>query len=125
MEMIHQLFAVIILSLAVASVSWTVTQEEIFREFRDYCEKKSEASKNLMGKKFFYLFICEYCFSHWVGLVFIVLSGFALLFNDWRGRIIAFFVIPWVSNQFMSLYRRLRVDIKHEKLLADEVEKNL
>jgi hypothetical protein len=125
MEMIHQLFAVFILSLAVASVSWTVTQEEIFREFRDYCEKKSEASKNLMGKKFFYLFICEYCFSHWVGLVFIVLSGFALLFNDWRGRIIAFFVIPWVSNQFLSLYRRLRVDIKHEKLLADEVEKNL
>jgi hypothetical protein len=125
MEMIHQLFAVFILSIAVASVSWTVTQEEIFREFRDYCEKKSEASKNLMGKKFFYLFICEYCFSHWVGLVFIVLSGFALLFNDWRGRIIAFFVIPWVSNQFMSLYRRLRVDIKHEKLLADEVEKNL
>lgn len=124
MEMIQQLFTVLVLSLAVASVSWTVTQEEIFSEFREYCQRRSEASKNLLGKKFFYLFTCEYCFSHWVGLVFVALGGFTLLFDDWRGPIIAFFVVPWVANQFMSLYRRLRVEIKHEKLLADAVEKN-
>jgi len=28
-------------------------------------------------------------------------------------------VTPWIANQFMSLYRRLRVGIKHENVLAE------
>ena len=33
---------------------------------------------------------------------------------------VAFFLLPWVANQWMSIYRLLRVDIKHENALADE-----
>ncbi|MBA3770876.1 MAG: hypothetical protein H0X08_10350, partial [Blastocatellia bacterium] len=76
-------------------------------------------------RKFFYVFTCEYCFSHWVTLALLVLTGFRLLIDDWRGWVIAFFVIPWIANQWMSLYRRLRVDIKHENLLAEEVKENV
>jgi hypothetical protein len=47
------------------------------------------------------------------------------LIDDWRGYVLAFFAIPWIANQMMSIYRRLRVDIKHEDLLAKEVEKKL
>jgi hypothetical protein len=36
--------------------------------------------------------------------------------------VIAFFALPWLANQWMSLYRRLRVDIKHENALAEKVE---
>ena len=36
--MAQTIFYLVILSLAVASVAWTVTQEEIFREPREYCE---------------------------------------------------------------------------------------
>jgi hypothetical protein len=114
-----QIFWLIILSFAVASVSWTVTQEEVFGEFHDFCKRKRDGSKRLFARKFFYVFTCEYCFSHWVTLLFLILSGYRLLFNDWRGYVIAFFVLPWIANQFMSIYRRLRVGIKYENALAE------
>ncbi|HTH50568.1 MAG TPA: hypothetical protein VL501_01460, partial [Pyrinomonadaceae bacterium] len=117
--MAETIFYLIILSLAVASVAWTVTQEEIFREPREYCEECSKRSKNFFARKFFYVFTCEYCFSHWVTLFFLVVTGFKLVFEDWRGYLIAFFVLPWLANQWMSIYRRLRVSIKSENLEAE------
>ena len=115
----NQIYWLIILSFAVASVAWTVTQEELFGEFHGICKRRSEHSKTVFGRKFFYVFTCEYCFSHWVTLFFLILTGFQLLFNDWRGYVIAFFTIPWIANQLMSIYRRLRVGIKYENALAE------
>lgn len=118
-----QIFWLAILSMVVASIAWTVTQEEIFREWREAFEKKSKAAKNILVKKFFYVFTCEYCFSHWVTILILILTEFRVLIDDWRGVILAFFILPWLANQWMSLYRRLRVDIKHEAALAEVVEK--
>lgn len=118
----EQIFWLIILSMAVASVAWTVTQEEIFREWREKCEDKSKTCGNILQRKFFYVFTCEYCFSHWVTILILIFTGFQLLLADWRGYILAFFILPWLANQWMSLYRRLRVAIKHENLLAEEVK---
>jgi len=114
-----QIFWLIILAAVVASIAWTVTQEEIFREWREVCADKSKSCNKLLERKFFYVFTCEYCFSHWVTVVILILTGFRLLIDDWRGYILAFFVIPWISNQLMSIYRRLRVGIKHEDALAE------
>lgn len=120
-----QIFWLAILSMTVACIAWTVTQEEIFREWRDYCQDRCDKCESLPKRKFFYVFTCEYCFSHWTTVVILILTGFKLLIDDWRGYVIAFFVIPWLANQMMSVYRRLRVGIKHENLLAKEVEENL
>ena len=120
MNVADQVYWLIILSLAVASVSWTVTQEEIFREPREAAGKRSRAAKSMLVRKFFYVFTCEYCFSHWVTLFFLIITGYQLVFEDWRGYLIAFFVLPWIANQWMSLYRRLRVGIKHEDALAEQ-----
>lgn len=120
--MAEQIFWLLILSIVVASISWTVTQEEIFSEWREYCKDKSKTSGNLLRRKFFYVFTCEYCFSHWVSLLLLILTGFRILIDDWRGYILAFFLLSWLANQWMSLYRRLRIDIKHENLLAEKVE---
>jgi hypothetical protein len=117
-----QIFWLVILSIVVASIAWTVTQEEIFREPREWCESYSDCASNIFVRKFFYVFTCEYCFSHWVTLLILFLTGFQLLFNDWRGYVLAFFAMPWIANQFMSLYRRLRIDIKHENLKAEVVK---
>lgn len=125
MPILEQIYWLIGLSIVVASVAWTVTQEEIFREPREYCAKRSENCKSIFERKFFYIFTCEYCFSHWVTLFFLFLTGFQLLLNDWRGYILAFFAIPWLANQWMSIYRRLRVGIKHENLQAKVVEEKL
>ncbi len=111
--------------MIVASIAWTITQEEIFREIRDTCEDKSEKCDSILQRKFYYVFNCEYCFSHWVTILLLLLTGFQLLIDDWRGYILAFFAIPWMANQWMSLYRRLRVDIKHENVKAKVIEKEL
>jgi hypothetical protein len=122
MHMTDTIFRLIILSLVVSSIAWTVTQEEIFREFHDSCAERSKSSKSFLARKFFYLFTCEYCFSHWVTIGVLILTGFKLLFEDWRGYVIAFFVLPWLANQFMSIYRRLRIGIKREKVMTKKVE---
>jgi len=124
MPLLEQIYSLIILSLAVAAVAWTVTQEEIFSEPRDYCKRQSTEAPSLLQRKFFYLFTCEYCFSFWAGLFFIILTNFKLLADDWRGYVLAYFVIPWLANQWMSLYRRLRVGIKYENALAENEEEN-
>lgn len=122
MEIIKEIYILIILSFAVASIAWTVTQEAIFGEWREYCSKRTEDSKSLLLRKFFYVWTCEYCFSHWVTLIVILLSGFRLLIDDWRGYVLAFFVLPWIANQWMSLYRRLRVEIKQENAIVEKIE---
>src|SRR5205085_981425 len=114
----EQIFWLIILAIVVASIAWTVTQEEIFREWRQAFKERSETAPNILTRKFFYVWTCEYCFSHWVTLVILLLTGFRLLIDDWRGYILAFFATTWVANQFMSLYRLIRVEVKHENLLA-------
>lgn len=118
----ESIYTLLILSIAVASIAWTVTQEEIFAEPREFCLRRSEHGSNLIARKFFYVFTCEYCFSHWAGLFIIAITGFHLIFADWRGYLIAFFVLSWLANQWMSLYRRLRVGIKYGNALAENEE---
>jgi hypothetical protein len=56
----HQFGFLLLLGLAVACVSWTVTHEEVFREPGEYCKDKSQNCKPLYQRKFFYLFTCEF-----------------------------------------------------------------
>ena len=123
MLMLTQLYWLLLLSLVVASISWTVTQEEIFKEPREAAKKRSEKSSNILVRKFFYVWTCEYCFSHWVTIAVLLITGFKLLFDDWRGYLISFFILPLLANFWMSLYRRLRVEIKHENALAEIAKK--
>jgi len=111
----QQIVWLVILAIPIACVAWTVTKEEVFKEPREFFQNKSKRSPSLLVRKFFYLFTCEYCFSHWVTLFFILLTRYKLLLDDWRGYLISFFAIVWLANAYMSLYSRLRVDIHMEK----------
>ncbi len=66
-------------------------------------------------RKFFYLFTCEYCFSHYITLFFICFTHYTLLINDWRGYIIAGFALVWIANVYMSLFALIRQDISKDK----------
>lgn len=116
MELTQQVVNLLLLALPVACIAWTVTHEEIFREPREYCVKKSKECRKLYERKFFYLFTCEYCFSHYIALFFILLTGFKLVLDDWRGYIIAFFALVWMANFYMTLFGILRQMLKVEKL---------
>ena len=108
-----------LLALPIASVSWTVTHEEVFREPRDFCKDKSERCRPLLLRKFFYLFTCEYCFSHYVTLIFLWITRFTLLYSGWRGYLVSWLSLVWVANFYMSAYNRLRLDIKHENVTIE------
>jgi hypothetical protein len=121
---VQQLVGLLILGIPVACVSWTTTHEEIFREPREYCATQSKSARTLFRRKFFYLLTCEYCFSHYVAAAFIALSGFELLLPGWRGYVIAWLSLVWIANIYMSIFGRLRLEIKHERLEIAATEKD-
>ena len=67
-------------------------------------------------RKFFYLFTCEYCFSHYVTVFALWMTGFHFLLPDWRGYVLGGFALVWIANVYMSLFGRLRLDIREERL---------
>ena len=121
----NQVLNLFLLALPIACASWTVTQEEVFRELREYCVKQSQNCKSRLIRKFFYLFTCEYCFSHYVAAFFIIITNYHLCFNDWRGYVIGGFALVWIANFYMSIFARLRVNTKREKMEADIKEAEL
>jgi hypothetical protein len=124
-DWVLQLFWLFILALPIACVAWTVTHEEVFREPREYCERRSREAKSLAVRKFFYLFTCEYCFSHWVTFFFLFLTRYKLLLDDWRGYILSAFALVAVANLYISSFARLRQEVKSEKLDAKTKEEVL
>jgi hypothetical protein len=117
-----QLLALLILALPVASVTWTITHEELFREPREWCVHQSRTCRRLVERKFFYLLTCEYCFSHYVSILVVVWTGFTLLYSDWRGYVLAVFALVWLANVYMSLFGRLRLDIRQERQELENAE---
>jgi hypothetical protein len=118
----HPLIALFVLALPVASIAWTVTHEEIFREPHEWFVRQSKRRRKLWQRKFFYLFTCEYCFSHYVALAVLAVTRFTLLYDDWRGYLVSFFALVWVANVYMSAFGRLRLEIKHERVEIEAAE---
>ena len=122
-SLIHQFAMLLLLAVPVACASWTVTHEEVFREPREFCKRMSQDCKPVVARKFFYLFTCEYCFSHYVSAVALLLFRFSMLYAGWRGYLIAWFSLVWVANVYMSVFNLLRLDIKHENVVIAVEEK--
>ncbi len=122
MPLTTQITWLFLLAIPIACVAWTVTHEEVFKEPREYCKRKSDASKSLLTKKFFYLFTCEYCFSHYVTILFLIITEYKLLFTDWRGYLIAGFSLVWIANIYMSIFIWVRQDVKKVKTEIEVLE---
>jgi len=123
MSLGYQILLLFLFAVPVACVSWTVTHEELFRDLREWLTARSNAARNLLSRKFYYLFTCEYCFSHYVTIVMLLITRFTLVFPDWRGYVIAGFSMVWISNLYMSLFGRLRLAITSERQDIEVVEK--
>jgi hypothetical protein len=111
-----------VLALPVAAVAWTVTHEEVFREPREWCADRSRSSTSICARKFFFLFTCEYCFSHYVAAAVLLFARFQLLYAGWRGYVVAWLALVWIANIYMSLYGRLRLEIREERAEAEKDE---
>jgi hypothetical protein len=110
------ILVLLVLAIPVATIAWTVTHEEVFREPREYCIERSQQASSFATRKFFYLFTCEYCFSHYVTIAVLAMTGFRLLYDDWRGYFISGFSLVWIANHYMSLFGRIRLGIRSERI---------
>jgi len=115
MNLQTQIIWLFILAIPIACIAWTVTHEEVFKEPREFCIERSQKSKKLLERKFFYLFTCEYCFSHYVTIAMLIMTHYTLLFSDWRGYLIAGFSLVWIANLYMAIFAMVRIDIKKVK----------
>ncbi|MFD1604609.1 hypothetical protein ACFSJW_14460 [Flavobacterium artemisiae] len=122
MEIETQIIWLFILAIPISCISWTVTHEEIFREPHEWCVNRSKNDRYLLSRKFFYLLTCEYCFSHYVTIFFLLFTNYKLLLIDWRGYILAGFSLVFVANIYMSLFALLRQAIKKEKVEIEKIE---
>ncbi|MEO7120135.1 MAG: hypothetical protein ABIY62_03520 [Ginsengibacter sp.] len=114
----YQVAYLFLMALPIACIAWTVTHEEVFKEPREYCEHRCKTGRTVLIRKIFYLFTCEYCFSHYVTLLFLIITRYHLLYFDWRGYIIALFALVWIANIYMSLFGLVRVGMKKENFEA-------
>ncbi|HXU18469.1 MAG TPA: hypothetical protein VN708_25395 [Terriglobales bacterium] len=114
-----------LLAIPTACIAWTLTHEAILREARERCKIQSETASSLLRRKFFYVFTCEYCLSHYVTAAILAITRFKLVYADWRGYVISLFSLVWIANQYMSIYDRLRLDIKHEHIAISADQKQM
>ena len=124
-QWVLQIVWLFVLAVPIACVAWTVTHEEVFKEPRDFCAHRSQHARSLFARKFFYLFTCEYCFSHYVTIFFLILTRYRLLLDDWRGYLISGFALVAVANVYISAFGRLRQEVKSQKLEATIKEEEL
>jgi len=125
MDLSNQVRDLFLLPMAIACISWTVTHEEVFKEPREYCIRKSKRCKKFLERKFFYLFTCEYCFSHYVTILFLFITGYHLLLADWRGYLIGGLSLILNYKIKKKLFDFIRVKMKKEKLEITIKEKEL
>ncbi len=125
MPVLTQILWLFLLAIPIASIAWTVTHEEIFNEPRKYCIKRCHLGRTVLERKFFYVFTCEFCFSHYVTIFFLLLTGYKLLMDNWVGYLIAGFALVYVANFYMSLFGLLRQGIVKEKAEIKIMESDL
>ena len=120
-----QVLILFLLAIPIACAAWTVTHEEIFKEPRTYCLQRSKTGKTILERKFFYLFTCEYCFSHYVTAFFIFFTDYKFIMSDWRGYVLALFSLVWIANVYMSLFALVRQEVKKEKTEIELMEQKI
>ena len=86
---------------------------------------EAKIAENSIKRKFFYALTCEYCLSHYVTAAVLVATRYRLLFDSWRGYLIAGFSLVWVANFYMAIFGRLRLEIKSQKLEIAQEEKDV
>ncbi len=125
MNLITQVSWLFLLAIPIACIAWTVTHEEVFREPREFCIERSKNGNTLLKRKFFYLFTCEYCFSHYVTAFFLFLTGYKLLMENWVGYLISGFSLVFMANTYMSLFGLIREDIVKGKVEIKVMEEEM
>lgn len=121
-ELSYQVVSLFLLAIPIACISWTVTHEEVFRGPREYCVRQSEGHPSALCRKFFYLFTCEYCFSHYVTVFFLLITRYKLLYDDWRGYLVSLFSLVFIANFYIGAFGQVKLGVKKERVSIQAIE---
>jgi len=111
-----QVLFLFIIAMPIASVAWTVTHEEVFREFMTYAWRRAGHAGGCTNESSSTFLTCEYCFSHYVTALFLVSLDSSCYCPDWRGYVIAGFSLVGIANVYLGLFARLQLDVKRERV---------
>ena len=111
-----------LLAIPVACIARTVVYEELLREPREFCRTRCERSRSFVERKFFYLFTCEYCFSHYVTAAALSVTRYRIMYEGWRGYAVAFFSLVFIANVYLAIYARLRIDVNLQRKRVEAVD---
>ena len=123
--MARDIIALFVLAIPIACIAWTVTHEEISREFRDYCAERTQSARSVVERKFFYVFTCEYCFSHYVTILLLIITRYKLLYPDWRGYLVSFFALVFMANIYMGFFGKVKLGVTKERAEIKSIEKDV
>lgn len=85
------LFELILLSIATASISFTVTESKLFEPIRVYVKNKNKFFGELVS--------CGYCFGHWVAFFIVILTNFNAFENNlFIDYFFTWLIISWFST---------------------------
>ena len=87
-QILHALWVCLVIAIASASVSMTITQTELFVPVRAFTEK--------LGHMIGYLFKCFYCMNHWV-----VIAG--MVFYHPRVIVSDYILVDWIVSTFFTI----------------------
>lgn len=111
-----------VLSLVVATVSWTVAHEDLFEGLRAWCRRARERWPYASGV--FYPPLCAFCFSWWVALALVAHARYG-----WRlggGDIVPWLcwsaVVVAVAAGLRTLYELGRVAVANRRLRNQRLE---
>ena len=101
------------LSIAVAVAARTVTKEEVFVEFRNWCHSRCKDNKlSLPMRKICYLFTCQYCFSHWVAGLLVLTTGWTCFLPKPFGWVIGWLSLVGIANIYLVGYEAATLGVK-------------
>lgn len=118
----ERLFELVILTLVVACITWTLAHEEVVREPREWLIEKSKTATRWWTRKFFFMWTCEFCLSYYVAAAVILIMDFRLITDDWRGIAAALLATTALANAAMSAFARLRVELGTERVVLDRAK---
>jgi len=83
--------AILSLSLATASISFTVTETKIFKSFREWVKRNNFVLGELVS--------CGYCFCHWIAFILVAIYQ-PNLFEIWwiLDYFLTALVIAWLAS---------------------------
>ena len=102
-----------VVASAVSVSAWTLAKEHIFHELRALCDRSAKNHQcSWFVRKIAYMPTCEYCNSFWITLVALLFLQYQVLWDDWRGYVLAQFFTWSLAVAYMSIFQLLRVDIR-------------